>query len=91
MVYAKLAPIANAWALRLRRDLYGEIHFPLQAIVLLDRPGTDFQGGEWLLVEQRPRRQSRPIVVPLTGGAAPRAVELPVYSGASADGERECG
>ena len=53
----------------LHQDLYGAIHFPLQAIVLLDRPGVDFEGGELVLVEQRPRRQSRPIVVPLQQGS----------------------
>jgi len=53
----------------LHQDLYGDIHFPLQAILLLDRPGVDFDGGELILVEQRPRRQSRPMVVPLTQGA----------------------
>jgi hypothetical protein len=50
----------------LHQDLYGAIHFPLQVIVMLDRPGSDF---ELLLVEQRPRRQSRPIVVPVTQGS----------------------
>ena len=108
-MYARLAPIANAWESRLggaadwpadhesvaarcaaagqtrptplllrygpgdsnclHQDLYGKIHFPLQAILLLDRPGVDFDGGELILVEQRPRRQARPIVVPLTQGA----------------------
>jgi hypothetical protein len=53
----------------LHQDLYGDIHFPLQAILLLDRPREDFEGGELLLVEQRPRRQSRPLVVPLVQGA----------------------
>jgi hypothetical protein len=53
----------------LHQDLYGKIHFPLQAILLLDRPGVDFDGGELILVEQRPRRQSRPMVVPITQGA----------------------
>jgi uncharacterized protein len=53
----------------LHQDLYGDIHFPLQVILLLDRPGIDFCGGELVLVEQRPRRQSRPMVVPLTQGA----------------------
>lgn len=53
----------------LHQDLYGEIHFPLQAILLLDRPGIDFDGGELILVEQRPRRQSRPLVLPLLRGA----------------------
>jgi hypothetical protein len=53
----------------LHQDLYGAIHFPLQAIVLLDQPGVDFDGGELLLVEQRPRRQSIPKVLPLLQGA----------------------
>jgi hypothetical protein len=53
----------------LHQDLYGEIHFPLQAILLLDRPGIDFEGGDLVLVEQRPRRQSTPIVLPLAQGA----------------------
>jgi hypothetical protein len=53
----------------LHQDLYGEIHFPLQAIVLLDRPNIDFEGGELLLVEQRARRQSKASVVPLTQGS----------------------
>ena len=53
----------------LHQDLYGEIHFPLQAIILLDRPNVDFEGGELLLVEQRPRRQSKASVVPITQGA----------------------
>jgi hypothetical protein len=109
VLYARLAPVANAWNVRLGRppewpknhesllarcvaagqskptplllrygvgdynclhqDLYGDIHFPLQAILLLDRPTRDFEGGELLLVEQRPRRQSRPLVVPLRQGA----------------------
>lgn len=42
---------------------------PLQAILLLDRPGIDFDAGELLLVEQRPRRQSIPKVRPLQQGA----------------------
>ena len=50
----------------LHQDLYGEIHFPLQGILLLDRPGVDFEGGELLLVEQRPRKQSKAMVVPIT-------------------------
>lgn len=55
---------------RLHQDLYGPIHFPLQVIVLLSEPGTEFEGGELILVEQRPRVQARPIVVPLQQGAA---------------------
>jgi hypothetical protein len=52
----------------LHQDLYGEHVFPLQAAFLLDEPGRDFQGGEFVLVEQRPRQQSRPQVVPLAQG-----------------------
>jgi hypothetical protein len=53
----------------LHQDLYGEIHFPLQGILLLDRPGIDFDGGELLLCEQRPRKQSKAMVVPLVQSA----------------------
>jgi len=52
----------------LHQDLYGEHVFPLQAAFLLDQPGEDFDGGEFVLVEQRPRQQSAPQVVPLTKG-----------------------
>jgi uncharacterized protein len=52
----------------LHQDLYGEFVFPLQATVLLSAPGGDFSGGEFLLVEGRPRRQSRGSVVPLGQG-----------------------
>ena len=55
---------------RLHRDLYGELVFPLQATVLLSEPGHDFTGGEFLLVEQRPRMQSKAEVVPLARGDA---------------------
>jgi hypothetical protein len=43
----------------LHRDLYGEKVFPLQVVVNLSDPGVDHTGGEFLLVEQRPRAQSR--------------------------------
>ncbi|HEY2443606.1 MAG TPA: 2OG-Fe(II) oxygenase, partial [Streptosporangiaceae bacterium] len=43
----------------LHRDLYGDLVFPLQVVIGLDEPGTDHTGGEFLLVEQRPRAQSR--------------------------------
>jgi hypothetical protein len=109
-LYARLAPVANAWAAALRedvrfpdtlpeflerchehgqtrptplllryragdhnalhRDLYGDIAFPLQATVLLSEPGADFAGGEFVLVEQRPRKQSLAHVVPLRRGDA---------------------
>ena len=115
-LYPHLAPIANRWRERLRRDgrfpasldaylaechaagqqrptplilkyeagdynclhqdLYGELVFPLQLTMLLSRPQRDFTGGEFLLVEQRPRAQSRAEVVPLRQG---EAVIFPVY------------
>lgn len=43
----------------LHRDLYGELVFPLQVVINLSNPGADYTGGEFLLVEQRPRAQSR--------------------------------
>ena len=54
----------------LHQDLYGDQVFPLQATVLLSQPGVDFQGGEFVLTEQRPRMQTRAAVVPLHKGAA---------------------
>lgn len=54
----------------LHQDLYGEHVFPLQAAVLLSAPGADFTGGEFVLTEQRPRMQSRAMVVPLGKGDA---------------------
>lgn len=107
-LYAKLAPVANAWQAALgsaqrfppahagylaqchqagqtrptplllrygagdynclHQDLYGDLHFPLQVAILLSRPGEDFDGGEFVLTEQRPRMQSRAEVVPLRQG-----------------------
>ncbi len=52
----------------LHQDLYGEHVFPLQIAILLSRPAEDFEGGEFVLAEQRPRMQSRVEVVPLTQG-----------------------
>jgi hypothetical protein len=60
----------------LHQDKYGEHIFPLQAAFLLSRPGADFEGGEFVLTEQRPRRQSRAEVVPLRLG---EAVIFPVH------------
>ena len=54
----------------LHQDLYGAIHFPLQVVVMLSVPQDDYAGGQLILVEQRPRMQSRPIVVDLEQGAA---------------------
>ncbi len=54
----------------LHQDIYGEIAFPLQLTVFLGRPGLDYTGGEFLLVEQRPRAQSRAEVVTAGRGQA---------------------
>ncbi len=54
----------------LHQDLYGEVAFPLQLTVFLSRRGVDHEGGEFLLVEQRPRAQSRGEVIALEQGAA---------------------
>jgi len=102
-VYAKLAPIANAWFKvlnidqtfpathtelltqchennqlkatvlilkygkggfnTLHQDLYGDIYFPIQAVLFLDEPGEDFTGGEFVLVQQIPRAQSQAMVL----------------------------
>ncbi len=53
----------------LHQDLYGTVHFPIQAAFLLSKPAADFTGGAFVLVEQRPRQQSRAHVVPLAQGA----------------------
>jgi len=52
----------------LHQDLYGEVAFPLQLTGFLSRGGADYTGGEFLLVEQRPRAQSRGEVVPAEQG-----------------------
>ncbi|MGH3319428.1 MAG: 2OG-Fe(II) oxygenase [Streptosporangiaceae bacterium] len=54
----------------LHRDLYGELYFPMQVVVGLDEPGVDHTGGEFLLVEQRPRAQSRGTSTTLGQGQA---------------------
>ncbi len=54
----------------LHQDLYGEHVFPLQVAFLLSAPEKDFTGGEFVLMEQRPRMQSRAEVVPLCQGDA---------------------
>ncbi len=54
----------------LHQDLYGEHVFPLQVAFLLSSPDEDFEGGEFILTEQRPRMQSRAAVVPLRRGDA---------------------
>jgi len=52
----------------LHQDLYGDHVFPLHVAILLSAPAMDFTGGEFVLVEQRPRMQSRVEVVPLRRG-----------------------
>lgn len=54
----------------LHQDLYGAVAFPLQVTVLLSDPSHDFEGGEFLLVEQRPRQQSRGSAIALERGEA---------------------
>jgi uncharacterized protein len=54
----------------LHRDLYGEHVFPIQIAILLDQPGEDFMGGEFVMTEQRPRMQTRAMVLPLRKGDA---------------------
>jgi hypothetical protein len=46
----------------LHQDVYGDLTFPLQFLVMLSEPDVDFTGGESVFVEQRPRQQSRPMV-----------------------------
>lgn len=54
----------------LHQDLYGPLAFPLQLAVLLSAPGRDFTGGEFVMTEQRPRKQARVHAVPLAQGDA---------------------
>ena len=60
----------------LHQDVYGDLVFPLQVLVMLNEPDVDFTGGESVFVEQRPRQQSRAVV------ARPRrgdAIVFPVH------------
>lgn len=47
----------------LHQDLYGEVYFPLQAVLFLSDPNTDYQGGEFVMTQQTPRAQSKAIVL----------------------------
>lgn len=66
----------------LHRDLYGDLIFPLQVVINLSEPGVDHTGGEFLLVEQRPRAQSRATVqqIPRGHGYVFTTRERPVRS-----------
>ena len=66
----------------LHRDLYGDLVFPLQVVINLNEPGVDHTGGEFLLVEQRPRAQSRgtATLVPHGHGYVFTTSERPVRS-----------
>ena len=54
----------------LHQDLYGDIYFPFQVVFVLSEPGKDFDGGEFVLVEQLPRAQSRVQVISPAQGEA---------------------
>ena len=54
----------------LHQDLYGEIFFPMQAVFMLSEPGIDFEGGEFIMLEQLPRAQSKAEVIKLNQGDA---------------------
>ncbi len=58
----------------LHQDLYGEVYFPFQALIVLSESGVDFEGGELVLIEQRPRVQSRAIVL------TPRRGDLVIFT-----------
>lgn len=66
----------------LHRDLYGDLAFPLQVVIGLTEPGVDHTGGEFLLVEQRPRAQSRgsAITVPYGQGVVFTTAVRPIAS-----------
>jgi len=53
----------------LHQDLYGDVYFPFQILTVLSEPGVDFEGGEFVLMEQRPRAQSRAHVLQPPRGA----------------------
>jgi hypothetical protein len=47
----------------LHQDLYGEVYFPMQIVLFLNEPDEDYKGGEFVMIEQRPRAQSKAIVL----------------------------
>ncbi len=66
----------------LHRDLYGDLVFPLQVVIGLDEPGVDYTGGEFVVVEQRPRAQSRATAttIPRGGGLVFTTRDRPLRS-----------
>lgn len=58
----------------LHQDLYGELFFPMQALLFLNEPGEEYTGGEFVLTEQVPRAQSRAIVL------SPRKGDLLIFT-----------
>lgn len=66
----------------LHRDLYGDKVFPLQVVINLNEPGGDHTGGEFLMVEQRPRAQSRgtSVLIPRGHGLVFTTRDRPVRS-----------
>ena len=66
----------------LHRDLYGDLVFPLQVVINLSEPEVDYTGGEFLLVEQRPRAQSRgtAVQIPFCHGYVFTTRDRPVAS-----------
>lgn len=52
----------------LHQDLYGDVYFPMQAVLFLNQPDEDYSGGEFVLVQQTPRAQSQAIVLKLNKG-----------------------
>jgi uncharacterized protein len=54
----------------LHQDLYGEVYFPFQVVVVLNESGKDYTGGEFVMVEQLPRAQSKVKVLQLKMGDA---------------------
>jgi uncharacterized protein len=70
---------AGGWN-ALHQDLYGEVVFPLQVVLGLSRPAEDYTGGELVVVEQRPRAQSRAtaVTIPQGGGVVLATRDRPV-------------
>jgi uncharacterized protein len=47
----------------LHQDLYGDVYFPMQMVFMLSEPAEDFNGGEFVLIQQTPRAQSKAAVL----------------------------